>query len=145
MKKQILSISIIIVAAFSFALYGNSFSKKETTTTTATKTTLASLPTDGASLTETKCMICHKIQSSPEAMIAPPFAHIKKKYSKVYKTKAEFHSAIVNFTLNPTEENTLMYGALKRFKLMPKMGYEKTDLEAIADYIYATDFPQPNW
>lgn len=144
MKKQLLSISIIVVIAIGFALYGTSFSAKKTATKTLTAKA-ASLPIDGASLTETKCMICHKIQSSPEAMLAPPFAHIKKKYSKVYKTEAAFHSAVVNFTINPTEQKALMQGALKRFKIMPKMGYEKPDLEAIAHYIYATDFPQPKW
>ena len=146
MKKQFLSISIIIVAAMSFALYGSSFTIKETTSSAnSNKVTLSSIPTDGASLIETKCMICHKVQATKSAMLAPPFAYIKKKYSNMYKTEAAFHSAIVNFTINPTESKAVMFGALKQFKLMPKMGYEKVDLEAIANYIYANDFPEPSW
>jgi len=100
---------------------------------------------DVKSLVDSKCMICHSIKEKQDAMMAPPFAHIKKKYAKVYSDKGDFIQAITSFTMNPTKDKAQMYGALKQFKLMPKLSYKQSDVEAIAAYIYETDFPEPAW
>ena len=100
---------------------------------------------DVKTLVDSKCMICHSIKENQQAMMAPPFAHIKKKYAKVYASKDDFSQAIVSFTMNPSKEKAQMYGALKQFKLMPNLSYKQSEVEAIANYIYDTDFPEPAW
>jgi len=97
----------------------------------------------GKQLFETRCNICHGIKGKTEAMLAPPFYNIKSKYSKVFRTKASFENAIVNFVSEPKKENTMMYGAVKQFGVMPKLPYPKEELIKIAEYIYNTEFQKP--
>ncbi len=101
--------------------------------------------TDAKTLIDTKCMVCHGIKDNYDAMLAPPFAHIKKKYSKVYPDKKDFVAAFSSFTVQPSEEKAMMFGALKQFKVMPNMGYTKEEAEQIATYVYENDFPEPSW
>ena len=101
--------------------------------------------TDAKTLIDTKCMVCHGIKDNHDAMLAPPFAHIKKKYSKVYPDINDFVAAFSSFTVQPSEEKAMMFGALKQFKVMPNMGYTKEEAEQIAAYVYENDFPEPSW
>ncbi len=99
----------------------------------------------GKQLFETRCNICHGLKDKTSTMLAPPFFNIKSKYSKIFRTKASFEKAIVNFVSNPQKENTLMFGAVKQFGVMPKLGYPKNELLIIAEYIYETPFQRPTW
>lgn len=90
-------------------------------------------------------MICHAIKDTQKAMMAPPFAHIKKKYSKVYSSEEAFVKAITDFTLKPTKEKALMFGALKQFNVMPNLNYGEDEVKQIATYIYNSNFPEPEW
>jgi cytochrome c5 len=145
MKKQIFTTMAIVVAAFglSFCTESNADNKEEEAKVEFTET--APISGEAKELFDTKCMVCHKIQDNQDAMLAPPFAHIKKKYSKVTKTKEGFITAFVDFAVDPTEDKAMMFGALKQFKVMPKLGYDKTEMTKIANYVYETDFPEPNW
>ncbi len=145
MKKHFFTIAAVLVAAIGLSFCTESNADNTTTKVETEYTEAAPSSSDAKELFETKCMVCHKIQDNHDAMLAPPFAHIKKKYSKVTKTKEGFIKAFVDFAVNPTEDKAMMIGALKQFKVMPKLGYDKAEMTKIANYVYETDFPEPNW
>ena len=145
MKKSLITISAFVIVAFGLSFCTNTnASDKDTSPEKSYSETITS-STEGKELLDSKCMVCHKIQDSQKAMLAPPFAYIKKKYSKVNSSKEDFVQAFVNFAVNPKEDDAMMFGALKQFKVMPNMGYEKGDMEKIANYIYENEFPEPIW
>jgi len=136
----------IIVALFLLTGYlfaGSVFSKK--TTYNNSKTIENNNNIVGKQLFEMRCNICHGIKSQNSKMLAPPFYNIKSKYSKIYRTKSAFKNAIVNFVSEPKKENTIMYGAVKQFGVMPKLSYPKDELLKIAEYIYNAKFQKPVW
>ncbi len=106
---------------------------------------LAAKDLDGKTLMETKCTICHGNGSSHDDILAPPMRGVKNHYLEDGMTEDEFVSDIVNWVNNPTEENSKMPGAVKRFKVMPKQEFDQAEVEAIAKYIYNNDMPKPNW
>ena len=102
--------------------------------------------TDGFGLMKTNCYACHNPNAkSHDDILAPPFKAVKMHYKKVYDTKEKFVDAIVDYVRNPEEENALMRGAVKRFKVMPKLNLPIENLEKIAIYIYDNDVEKPEW
>ena len=145
MKKQLFTITAVVIAVFGLSFCTNSNAENKNHDANSEYTEAAPSISNAKKLLDSKCMVCHKIQDSQDAMLAPPFAHIKKKYSKVTKNKAAFIEAFASFAINPTEEEAMMFGALKQFKVMPKMENEKAEMELIANYIYDNEFPEPSW
>ena len=145
MKRRFITVAAVIVSAFglSFCAEANKTSEKENVEVEFTEA--APINNEGKDLLENKCMVCHKIQDKQDAMLAPPFAHIKSKYSKVKKSEQAFLDAFVSFTINPKQEDAMMFGALKQFTVMPNLNFEKEDIKKIANYIYNNDFPEPKW
>ena len=92
-----------------------------------------------------RCKICHDVDKARNEILAPPMINIKKKYSFIYPDKESFINGIVNFTKNPANDKALMFGALKRFELMPQLNYPEKELKLAAEYIYNTDFKKPAW
>lgn len=91
-----------------------------------------------------KCYTCHNPESdSHDNIIAPPLTAIKKKYKKTYKSKALFVSEFSAFILNPTEEKAI--GPTHKFGLMPKIEINKLEAETIANFVYQTALPYPDW
>lgn len=93
----------------------------------------------GYELMKQKCYLCHFEKPDPlkrEQMIAPPMLRIKEHYKPTYPNKTEFSNAIIDFINNPSLEKTLMPGAVKKFKLMPKLIYDAEELRLIAETIY---------
>jgi len=99
----------------------------------------------GKQLMETKCNICHGIKDNAAVMLAPPFINIKSKYMAVYKTEAAFEKGIVAFSINPSKEKALMIGSLNKFSVMPKLGYQESNLKKITKYIYSNKMEKPSW
>jgi hypothetical protein len=60
-------------------------------------------------------------------------------------SEAEFVEAISNWVNEPNENNSKMLGAIKRFKVMPKLDYNPDEIKAIATYIFNNDMPKPVW
>jgi len=145
MKKQILTIAAVVIAVFGLSFLAKSIAKNENSINSLTITESTMNNSEGKELLESKCMACHKVQNSRTAMLAPPIAYIKKRYSTAYSSKEGFVEAFANFAANPQEDKAIMFGAVKQFKLMPNMGYKKSDMEKIALYIYDNDFPKPAW
>lgn len=101
---------------------------------------------EGYTLFKTNCYACHNPNTeSHDAIIAPPMIAVKKMYSMKYNTKEDFVKAVVAWASNPKEENSMMKGAVTRFKVMPKQPFKVADLEKIASYIYDNDIEVPSW
>ncbi len=100
----------------------------------------------GKKLLETHCYVCHN-PTIPDSLgrIAPPMVAIKARYLMNYTTKEEFVNHIVQFVENPTEDNAIMYGAVNRFKVMPKQVFPEGVVEKIANYMYEYQIEEPVW
>ena len=70
---------------------------------------------------------------------------IKKHYINEGTTKEQFKVAMQEWIKNPTEENAKMFGAVKRFGVMPKQPFPEETINQIADYMFDYDIKQPKW
>jgi cytochrome c551/c552 len=103
-------------------------------------------PGEGYTLMKNNCYACHNPNTeSHDDILAPPFKAVKMHYNREYDNKKDFVDAMVNWVQNPEEDKALMFGAIKRFKVMPKMPLPTEDLEKIATYIYDNDVEEPEW
>ncbi len=97
-------------------------------------------------LLKTNCYVCHNPNStSHENLIAPPMAAIKKRYLRLYDTKESFVGAVSKWTMNPTEDNAIMRGAVMEFNVMPKQNFKEEDVKKIATYIFENKLEEPKW
>ncbi len=97
-------------------------------------------------LIKTNCYACHNPNSaSHDNLIAPPMAAIKKRYLRLYDTKESFVGAVSKWTLNPSEDNAIMRGAVMEFNVMPKQNFKKEDVKKIATYIFENKLEEPEW
>lgn len=97
----------------------------------------------GYELMSQKCFVCHFSKPDParmDQMIAPPLLRIQEHYRPAFQNKEDFVLSIIDFINNPSEEKTLMPGAVKKFKLMPKLIYDEKELRLIAETLYDIDF-----
>ncbi|MCF6182528.1 c-type cytochrome [Lutibacter sp.] len=143
-SKQIIAIFTVIIALTSCK---NTTQKKENNTQTKPiEATQTANNSEGYQLLKTTCYACHNPNTkNHDNIIAPPMIAVKKMYSMRYNTKDTFVNAIVSWASNPKEENSLMKGAVNRFKVMPKQGFKKEDLTKIATYIYENKIETPSW
>lgn len=100
---------------------------------------------EGFQLLETNCFSCHSPNASMENRAAPPMEAVKRHYFEEGMTEAEFSKDFVAFLQNPNKENSKMPGAIRRFGVMPKMNFTKTQLQRIATYVYHSKLEQPDW
>ncbi|TYB79153.1 c-type heme family protein [Bizionia myxarmorum] len=99
----------------------------------------------GKKLMEVNCYVCHSPTANHDERIAPPMAAIKNHYLSEGITKADFIRDIESYVKNPTEANSKMPGAVRRFGVMPKAQYPENTITQIADYIFDYDIDQPEW
>ncbi|MCK5400925.1 MAG: c-type cytochrome [Flavobacteriaceae bacterium] len=110
------------------------------------KVVLTDTHNEGYTLMKNNCYVCHNPNAkSHDSIIAPPFAAVKRRYSMQYNNKEEFVDAVIDWALNPNEDKALMRGAVREFKVMPKLFLEKNELEKIATYLYENEVEQPEW
>ena len=98
---------------------------------------------EGYTLMQQKCFICHLEKPDPEkmgSMIAPPMARIQEHYKPTYKNKDDFIKAVTAWVSNPSEEKAMMPGAVKNFNLMPHLSYPADEVKLIAAALYEMDF-----
>ncbi len=89
------------------------------------------------------CSACHRAEPAKE-MVAPPVFAVADHYKiRFGKNREAFVAAVVDWAKRPSEDATLMPGAVRRFKLMPPMPLPDVELKAIADFLYTHEFPQP--
>lgn len=97
----------------------------------------------GYELMKSKCYACHFEKPDPSKrgqMIAPPMLRVQEHYLPNYPEKEEFVQAVMSMVKNPTEEKSLMPGALRKFNLMPKLPYNDDELRLIVEALYSMDF-----
>lgn len=99
----------------------------------------------GKKLIETHCYVCHSPTASHDDRLGPPMIAVKKHYINEDTTKEEFINAIQSWIKDPKEENAKMFGAVRRFGVMPKAPYPEETIEQIADYLFDHDIEQPEW
>ncbi|RSK40366.1 c-type heme family protein [Mangrovimonas spongiae] len=99
----------------------------------------------GKKLMETNCYTCHSPSASHEDRIGPPMIAIKKHYIDSNTSKEAFIKSMQEWIKNPTEDNAKMFGAVKRFGVMPKQHFPEETIRQIADYMYDFDIEQPEW
>ena len=87
------------------------------------------------------CMVCHDTEL--DSMLGPPMRNIQRRYKISYLEKESFIEKIMEHTKNPTEENSLMKMAVKKFGVMPALPLSDEYLHAVGTYIYEGDFPFP--
>ena len=138
--KKILS--IIAIASIFFACNSNSSENTENEKTDNNKKQEA-YSTKGYQLMQQKCFVCHMEKPDPSnkaSMIAPPMMRVQEHYKPSYKSKDEFVNAIVTFVSSPDEKKALMPGAVRKFNLMPDLGYDKDEITLIAETLFDIDF-----
>lgn len=93
----------------------------------------------GSLLFHGNCITCHH---ETKSISAPSIISIQENYRRAFSDKKEFVDYLSKWVTRPNEEGSLMLDAIKKYELMPQLGYEESTLEIIAEYIYDTDFTQ---
>lgn len=90
------------------------------------------------------CMACHGASANAADRSAPPIFAAKNHYSDL-TDKDAFVAAVSAYIQNPSEEAARMPGAIKKFGLMPNLGLDAETADAIAAFVWETDFSEPGW
>ena len=91
----------------------------------------------GSLLFHGNCITCHE---ETKAVSAPSVMEFREKYLKAFPQKKDFVEYMSEWVIHPSQEGSIMLEAIKKYELMPELGFEKSTLEIIAEYIYETDF-----
>lgn len=83
------------------------------------------------------CATCH---SKIKSISAPSINEIRNNYLNAFPNEENFVEYMTTWVLNPDSKTSIMQSSIKKYELMPELGYEKYTLEEIAKYIYRTDF-----
>jgi len=84
------------------------------------------------------CITCHSTNQLNKS--APTIMEIKKEYLNAFPNKIDFINYMTTWVLSPKETTSIMSNAVKKYKLMPELAYDKETLEEISSYIYENDF-----
>jgi len=101
--------------------------------------TLSSLEADslGSLLFHGNCITCH---AETKALSAPSVMEFRQNYLRAFPVKKDFVEYMSEWVKHPDAQKSIMQEAIKKYELMPELGFEKSTLEIIAEYIYETDF-----
>ena len=91
----------------------------------------------GSLLFHGNCITCHH---ETKALSAPSVIDLRENYLRAFPKKQEFIKYMSTWVVNPNAETSIMLDAIKKYKLMPELGFDKSTLEIISAYIYETDF-----
>ena len=108
---------------------------------------IAYQPQEAKELMEKHCYLCHSSNADEvEGRIAPPMVAIKARYmDKEGYNKTEFIKAVSEFVANPTDDKSLMYGAVQKFGVMPKQVFPDSTALKIAAFMYDYKIEEPSW
>lgn len=99
-----------------------------------------------ARLIQTNCFTCHNPAApSHDEMLAPPLVGMKYKYQQAFPKRDTFIYAMTNFLVNPTKENAIMRGPVRRFGVMPKSVLKPEEIQAVVTYLYDNEVEAPDW
>jgi len=91
------------------------------------------------------CFACHTPDQGATQRLAPPMYKVREHYYRQDISKEEFVSKVTSYALNPTQEASIMPGAVRNFGLMPKSAFKEEDVRNIAAYIYDNDLSSERW
>ena len=92
------------------------------------------------------CLVCHTSQNIPEEnLIAPPLEAVKRRYLTEYPDRDTFILHMTSFLMHPDQEKALMFGAVRRFQVMPKQPVDSATVMQIAAFIYSRELDKPDW
>ena len=83
------------------------------------------------------CVTCH---FENESISAPSVVELQKRYKDAFPQKDDFIKYMSTWVEHPKAETSIMSDAIKKYELMPELGYDIDTLRSIAEYIYDTDF-----
>jgi hypothetical protein len=90
----------------------------------------------GTLLFNGNCATCHHLN---KASSAPTIFEVRKRYLKAFPNKKDFIEYMSNWVVKPKKETSLMQDKILKYGLMPELGYDKSTIKEIADYIYKGD------
>ena len=91
----------------------------------------------GSLLFHGNCITCHDENIDKSA---PSMLHVKEVYKSAFPKKEDFVKYMSEWIIKPDAKTSLMDGAIKKYELMPLLGYEMVALKDITAFIYDTDF-----
>ncbi|WP_241856080.1 c-type cytochrome [Sulfurimonas lithotrophica] len=91
----------------------------------------------GALLFHGNCITCH---FEHKAVSAPSITEVQRRYKAVFPKKKDFVDYMSKWILKPSAKTSIMLDAVKKYELMPELGYDEDTLRQISEYIYDTDF-----
>jgi len=91
----------------------------------------------GALLFHGNCITCH---NETQSISAPSMREIRQNYLEVFSDKEDFVKYMSQFITTPDEELSIMKDKIKKYKLMPLLGYEKSVAQEISAYVYEKEF-----
>lgn len=87
----------------------------------------------GETLFNGNCVTCHAL-SVPNS--APSTKEIQTAYKKAFDTKEKFVTFMVDWIRKPNSKTAIMQDAVKKYELMPNLGYDRDSLQEIASFLY---------
>lgn len=136
--------NIIIVFGI-FVLFFSCNNAKKEMSYVASKTVKKQTTHPGKSLMETNCYVCHSPTANHDDRIGPPMIAIKKHYINSNTSKEEFITSMQAWIKNPNEKDAKMFGAVKRFGVMPKQAFPEETIQQISEYMFDFEIEQPEW
>ncbi len=99
----------------------------------------------GKQLYKTYCSACHGVTGgmNMNQRVAPPIIAVRMHYIGPHPDKTSFVTAVANWVEKQDESKSLMFGAVRRFNIMPPVSVAREDAEKIAAYIYDGDIDKP--
>lgn len=83
------------------------------------------------------CIACHDIYNN---ISAPSIMEIKEQYIMAYPNKKDFINYMSIWAEHPNRHTSLMQYSIKKYELMPELGFDRDTLEKISTYIFETNF-----
>ena len=91
----------------------------------------------GSLLFHGNCITCH---NETKDISAPSIISVRENYKRAFPKKDDFVDYMSKWVTHPNAEGSLMLDSIKKYELMPLLGYEESTLKIIAEYIYDTNF-----
>jgi mono/diheme cytochrome c family protein len=100
---------------------------------------------NGFQLLETSCFSCHNPDATATSTAAPSMAAVKQNYLMEYQSQQAFVNGMIDFVSDPNVENAIMTDAVTTYGVMPNMGFTKSQIESVANYLFETPIEQEDW
>jgi mono/diheme cytochrome c family protein len=135
----------LFAICLSISLFSCTNNSKNTTLTNAADSIFVDSKIDTLNLINSKCFSCHNPNMDIDNRLAPPMFKVREHYISDSIDKIKFVNSIWKFVQNPSEELSIMPGAVSNFNLMPKQNFTEEEVKTIASYLYENDVSSDSW